>query len=127
MKAQTNYWRRLCAVALCVSLSVIGANVAVAQQKLDCSKMKFSISLPFQECTVEPSASKRVDAYVGRGHDASSSYNVGMYVVSAGGFAVTPPEDLLDGFANVQEQRPNIYKGFFAQTPAKSSRSAEGP
>ena len=47
MKAQTNYWRRLCAAALVVPLIVFGANVAAAQQKIDCSKMKFSISLPF--------------------------------------------------------------------------------
>ena len=49
-----------------IALIVIGANVAVAQQKIDCSKMKFSISLPFQECTVEPNASKSIDAHRSR-------------------------------------------------------------
>ena len=116
-----------------IALIVCGSSDAFAQaKKIDCSKLEFSISLPFQECTLEPSATKRIDAYVGRGHDASSSYNVGIYKLKRGYFAVTNPQELLEGSTrtagawNTTETRPYIYQGFFAQTPPRTSRSEEG-
>ena len=110
-----------------IALIVCGSSDAFAQaKKIDCSKLEFSISLPFQECTLEPSATKRIDAYVGRGHDASSSYNVGMYFAGSGRIAGTSPNQVLEGVSLYQDQLPYIYKGFFVQTPPRSSRSEEG-
>ena len=117
-----------------IALIVCGSTDAFAQaKKIDCSKMKFSISLPFQECTVEPNAPNTIDAFVGRGHDASSSYNIGMYVLTGvgapSGLPAPSQEQLLEGSSNFASATPPAYgyKGFFAQTPARSSRSAEGP
>ena len=111
-----------------IALIVCGSSDAFAQaKKIDCSKLEFSISLPFQECTLELSSSMAIEAFVGRGHDAASSYNIGIYkLVRRGYFAVTNPHQLLEGASNTIETRPYIYQGFFAQTPPRSSRYEEG-
>lgn len=117
-----------------ITLIFCGSSDAFAQaKKIDCSKLEFSISLPFQECMFEPSTTKRIDAYVGRGHDASSSYNVGMYFAGSGSIGWSSPNLLLEGESKAKEgpmtyydPLPNIYKEFFAQTPPRSSRFQEG-
>ena len=115
-----------------IALIVCGSSDAFAQaKKIDCSKLEFSISLPFQECTLELSSSMTIEAFVGRGHDAASSYNVGIYKLKRGLFAVTNPQELLEGSTRTAggvttETRPYIYQGFFAQTPPRTSRSEEG-
>ena len=117
-----------------IALIVCGSSDAFAQaKKIDCSKLEFSISLPFQECTLELTISMAIQAFVGRGHDAASSYNVGIYklvLTSRFGLGLTNHHQLLEGTSsptfNTPETRPYIYKGFFVQTPPRSSRSEEG-
>ena len=44
-----------------IALIVCGSSDAFAQaKKIDCSKLEFSISLPFQECTLELSSSMAI-------------------------------------------------------------------